>query len=388
MTDYADAAGDRIRVLWLIKGLGPGGAEQLLLMSARVADRERFDLQLAYVRPDKTHLIPEFEALGVTPIRLGSDSTRRGAWLASLRSAMARADVVHVHSPVLAASARLAARTLPLRRRPAVVGTEHNEWTSHRLPTRLLNGLTAPLDAHHWSVSDQVSGTIWAPLRHGYEVLTHGIDTQTADRAVHTKNRARTRELLGIGDDEVLSLTVANLRAHKDYPNLMYAARVALDREPTLRFAAVGQGPLARQMTALHAELGLGDRFLLLGFRRDVGELMAAADFFTLSSAHEGLPVAVMEAFAAGLPVVATSVGGVPSQVTDGEQGLLVPPGDSAALSQAVVTLARDSSLRRGMATAARERSSAYDIRRAVEEQQSRYAALADHRRAPRRVQD
>ena len=69
---------------------------------------------------------------------------------------------------------------------------------------------------------------------------------------------------------------------------------------------------------------------------------MAASDVFTLASAHEGLPVAVMEAFAAGLPVVATAVGGVPEQVVDGREGLLVPPGDHLALAEALVTVARD----------------------------------------------
>ena len=145
----------RPRVLWLIKGLGPGGAEQLLLLAAKVADRERFTYRLAYVRPDKTHLVPEFEALGLTPERLGADGRH---WLADLRRVMSGADVVHVHSPVLAGVARLVARTLP--RRPAVVVTEHNEWSSHRASTRLLNALTTPLDAHHWAVSDQVRETM------------------------------------------------------------------------------------------------------------------------------------------------------------------------------------------------------------------------------------
>jgi glycosyltransferase involved in cell wall biosynthesis len=182
-----------------------------------------------------------------------------------------------------------------------------------------------------------------------------------------------------VSDDEVLSLTVANLRRNKDYPTLLRAARAALDAEPRLRFAAVGQGPLAQEVAALHATLGLGDRFLLLGFRRDVHDLMAAADVFTLSSAHEGLPVAVMEAFAHGLPVVATAVGGLPQQVTDGAQGLLVPPGRPEALADALLTLARDPGMRARMGTAALSRAADYDIRRAVREQEGVYAELAGH---------
>ncbi|MFC7489214.1 MULTISPECIES: glycosyltransferase [unclassified Knoellia] len=373
----APPAGDRPRVLWLVKGLGPGGAEQLLLLAAGVVDRSRFDYRIAYVRADKTHLVPEFEAKGLVPQRLGANASGpalRVAWVADLRRAMADVDVVHVHSPVLASAARLVARTLPASKRPAVVTTEHNEWASHRPPTRLLNGLTAPLDAHHWAVSEQVRETVWTSRREGYEVLIHGIDPDAVSPSPGARERLRSE--LDVASEEVLSLTVANLRHNKDYPNLLQAARTALDTEPRLRFAAVGQGPLVEEVAALHASLGLGDRFLLLGFRRDVHDLMAAADVFTLASAHEGLPVAVMEAFAAGLPVVATEVGGLPHQVTADVEGLLVPPGDSDALAAALVAVARDDDLRQRMGAAARERVSDYDIRHAVAEQEHVYAAL------------
>lgn len=363
----------RIRVLWLVKGLGPGGAEQLLLLSAGVVDRERFDYRVAYVRPDKTHLVPEFEALGFTPERLGA-SGGRTAWVTDLRRAMLEVDVVHAHSPVLASAARVIARTLQASGRPAVVVTEHNEWTSHRTPTRLLNAATTPLDAHHWAVSDQVKDTVWPSRRDGFDVLIHGIDPAAVRPSPDA--RARLRAELGIGDDEVLSLTVANLRHNKDYPNLLRAAVIAHEREPRLRFASVGQGPLVEEMAKLHRTLGLGDAFQFLGFRRDVHDLMAAADVFTLASAHEGLPVAVMEAFAGGLPVVATRVGGLPQQVDDGVEGLLVPAGDAAALADALVTVATDVDLRGRMGAAARERATAYDIRHAVAAQESRYATL------------
>ena len=367
-------AQERIKVLWLIKGLGPGGAEQLLLLSARVADHGAFDYRVAYLRPDKTHLIPEFQALGLTPIRLGSQHTGRLGWLADLRSLLADVDVLHSHSPVLASVARLLTLTFPPRKRAARVATEHNEWTSHRLPTRLANGITGFLDAHNWAVSDQVLATMWRLRRKRSEVLIHGIDTEAE---VHTRARAEVRAELGVPEDAVLSITVANLRKNKDYPNLLRAAKTALATEPRLRFIAVGQGPLETELRALHAELGLGDRFQLLGYRRDIPDLMAAADFFTLGSAHEGLPVAIMEAFAAGLPVVATTVGGVPGQVIHGQHGLLVPPHDDQALAEVLVQLASDDAGRVKMAEAARVRAKDFDIRRAVTEQQRVYAELA-----------
>lgn len=367
----------RIRVLWLIKGLGPGGAEQLLLQAARVVDREQFDYSIAFVRPDKTHLVAEFEALGIPCERLGARATGRSngaAWAAELRSRLATVDVVHVHSPVLAAATRVTARTLPRSRRPHVVTTEHNEWTSHRLPTRLANAATALLDEHTWAVSDEVRRTVWSPLRERFEVLVHGIDPQSLDLGI--PDRGETRAALDIAGDEVVSLTVANLRRNKDYPNLLAAAEKAVAIEPRLRFFAIGQGPLEAELHALYARSGLGDRFTFLGYRRDIPAVMAAADVFTLSSAHEGLPVTIMEAFAMGLPVVATAVGGIPQHVRDGVEGRVVPPGDARALAEALVQVAQDEDLRSRMSVAARARVPDYDIRRAVRVQEDRYRAL------------
>ena len=148
----------------------------------------------------------------------------------------------------------------------------------------------------------------------------------------------------------------------------------------TIRFVAVGQGPLADEIRSRRDALGLGDRFVMLGYRDDAPRLMAAADLFVLASSHEGLPVAVMEAFALGVPVVATAVGGVAEAVTDGESGLLVAPGDPTALAEAILR-ATDPVLRAHLAAgadAAAERFSSAVSVRAIEET---YVAAVDRRR-------
>ena len=371
MAGGSAARNAKLRVLWLIKGLGPGGAEQLLLLSAKVADHERFDYRVAYVRPDKTHLVGEFEELGISPQRLGSNRRGRFGWVADLRRAVGEVDVVHVHSPVLAAVARVLSRTLPRTRRPAVVTTEHNEWTSHRVPTRVANALTSPLDAHTWAVSEQVRNTVWPWRRKHFEVLIHGIDVGSVEPDPDA--RARVRSDLGVADDEVLGITVANLRRNKDYPNLLRAAKRANELEPRVRFIAVGQGPLADDIATQHTELGLGQVLQLLGYRRDISALMNASDMLVISSIHEGLPVVLMEAFAHGLPVVATTVGGIPQAVTDGQEGFLVPPSDSEALADALVEVAKDAERRRTMGAAAFRRAADFDIRSAVAAQQAKY---------------
>lgn len=365
-----------IRVLWAIKGLGVGGAEQLLASSAKVADHERFRFDTAFIRPDKQQLVPTLEAAGVTTHLLGAGRRKSWTWPAELRRLMAGADVVHSHSPLVASLARLAALTLPRSRRPVLVSTEHNVWGNFSWPTRLLNAATCLMDAQRWSVSRQVRRSMWGRLGKGAPVLVHGIiqGTTAPDPSV----RATIRESLGLPADAVVTITVANLRREKDYPTLLRAGKIALAENPSLVMLAVGQGPLSSEIADLHRTLGLGDRFRLLGFRTDVPDLLAASDLMVMSSLTEGLPVSIMEAMSQGLPIVATAVGGVPEAVTDGRNGLLVPSGSPEALADAIGRVAGDDVLRARLGRAALEAGKAFDIRDAVAVQQAAYERLVN----------
>jgi len=176
-------------------------------------------------------------------------------------------------------------------------------------------------------------------------------------------HRDAVRAELGIGPDEIVAGTIANFRAQKDYPNLLAAARLLVDRGWPGRIVAIGQGPLEEEMRARHTALGLGDRVLLLGQRDDAVRVLAACDLFTMASDNEGLPVALMEALALGLPVAATRVGGIPEAVTDGVEGLLVPPTSPEALADAIATIAGDRELRAAMAANAARAGERFDIR-------------------------
>ena len=172
-------------------------------------------------------------------------------------------------------------------------------------------------------------------------------------------------------------LTVANLRPVKDYPNLFAAARIVLDREPNVRFFAVGGGRLEDELHAMQRTLGLGHRFQLLGLRSDATRLMAGADLFVLPSRDEGYPVAVMEAMTLGLPVVATGVGGVPEAVRDGVEGFIVPTGSPEPLAEAIIRVARDPDLRARMARASGARGLDYDIGRTTQTMEAIYRDVA-----------
>ncbi len=380
MPDMAMGQQAPIRVLWLTKGLGPGGAERLLVSFAAVADRERFDLRAAYLLPWKDHLVAELATLGVPAVCLDGRREVDPRWLHRLRKLVrtARIDVVHAHSPLVAALARPALRARPRRDRPALMGTEHNMWSSHHPATRWANRLTLPLENVTIAVSDEVRASMPSRLGRRAEVVIHGVDVD----AILSRRREReaARAELGVHSDQLLVATVANLRANKDYPTMLRAARRLADAGEPVRFVSVGQGHLAEQLEGERHRLGLGERFRFLGYREDPVRVLVAADVFCLSSRFEGLPISLLEAMAAGLPVVATRVGGVPAVVTDGREGRLVAPGDPAGLAAAVAEL-RDPGLRGRCAAAAAERVRAFGIDRAVQRQQELYERLAASRR-------
>lgn len=359
-------------MLWLTKGLGPGGAERLLLSFAQKADHDRFDLHAAYLLPWKDHLVDELTSAGVDVHCLDGSKPWDLRWLTRLRRLLVeqRFDVVHHHSPLVAAQARLLIRSLPKDRRPRSITTEHNLWGSHNRLTRALNHRTITGDEHVFAVSEQVRDSMAPEVRDRAEVLLHGVDVDAI--AARRSERAAARAEHGLGDDDVVVVSVANLRANKDHATMLRAARRLVDDGVPVTFLSVGQGPLEDELRAVKDELGLGDRFRFLGYQADPVRVLAAGDLFCLSSRYEGLPIALLEAVAMGLPAVSTAVGGVPAAVTDGVEGRLVQAGDPDRLAGAIAELV-PTEVRHDVAARARARAASFDITAAIDRQQEVY---------------
>lgn len=362
-----------VRVLHVVKGLGPGGAERLLVSMAAVADPAAVHHEVAYLLGGKHHLVAELDALGArTHLVAGRRGMADPRWPLRLRSLAREFDVVHLHSPAVAALARPVLRTM--RPRPVVVSTEHNLWGSHGRLTRLANAVTLPLDRVRWAVSQEVVASVWGPWRAKTEVLVHGVPLGALQ--ARQGERADARRQHGWKDDDVVVAIVANLRANKDYPTLFAAAALARAEEPLLRFVSVGQGPLEEELRGRLASHSLGDRFVMLGYEADPASVLVGADVFTLSSRHEGLPISLLEAMALGLPPVVTRVGGNAEVVTHDVDGLLVPSGDPAALATAYLRLARSPGERTRLARAAALRVQDFDIARTARIVEARYRSL------------
>lgn len=367
----------KTNVLWLIKGLGPGGAENLLLAAARMRDREQFDYEVGYLLAWKDALVPALEGHGVVSHCFDVRDERDLRWLRRLRKLLRskRFHVVHVHSPYVAAMARLVVGTLPRRSRPAIVSTEHNAWTSFKAPTRLANAWTAWMDSATIAVSEEARVSMSRRQRRRCETLVHGIDIDQV--AAFRKGRQDVRREFGLSDSCVVVGTVANYHPKKDWPNLLHAARIVADSGADVKFLAVGQGPLQTDVEALHRELNLESTVTLTGFRPDAVRVMAACDIFVMGSKWEGLPVALMEATALGLPIVATAVGGIAEHFAKPGDAILVPAESAMELAQAVLRVAQDASLRESLAESSKAHAADFDAGRAQRRIEAIYRKVA-----------
>jgi glycosyltransferase involved in cell wall biosynthesis len=154
--------------------------------------------------------------------------------------------------------------------------------------------------------------------------------------------RGELRRELGLAPETPLVGIVARLVPFKAHETCLQAGRAVTAARPDVVFLVIGDGERRAALEAMARELGLADRVRFLGWRADLDRLYADLDVVVLTSKNEGSPVALIEAMAAGRPVVSTRAGGVEDVVTDGETGLVVPVGDAAAVGRAILDLVED----------------------------------------------
>jgi glycosyltransferase involved in cell wall biosynthesis len=366
------------RVLWLMKGLGLGGAERLLALMAPKLDPERFEVEVAYLLPWKNAFVPDLERAGIGVTCLDARRTVDPRWVVRLRKLLAarRIDLVHTHSPVPAAAARLL-----VAEQVRLLHTEHNVWDRYRWPTYAANAATYGRNDAVLAVSDGVADSVrrprWLPTASypPVETLLHGVDIDDARRGPEARHAARER--LGLPADVPVIGNVANLTPKKDHATLLDAVVRLRPAHPDLVVLLIGTGPLESDLRERVAQLGIEGNVRFLGMRDDVLDLLSGLDVFVLSSRYEGLPISMLEAMAAEVACVLTRVGGIAEAVADGREGLLVPAGDPEALARALGQALVDPALRRRLGTAARERvQREFSIDRAVRTLEARYTTL------------
>ncbi len=333
-----------------------GGAENAMFMLLESLDRAAWEPTLLLEdAPEIEPLAARAAAIGVpvrrvAPMPLGlGGAARVPAFARSLRSE--RPDVFHAHmtSPVACKWGLTAA---VLARVPVVLGTV--QVGAYEPPNRSaywqLRGLARGVD-RYLAVSREIAAELvdrlgWPAEK--VEVVYNAVDVER----VVAEAPPELREQLGGSETRPLVLTPARLDAQKGHDALLEAAAEV----PEAMFVLAGEGPKRAELEARVAQLGLGDRVRFLGRREDVPALLAACDVFCLPSLYEGSSLAVLEAMAAGIPVVSSAIGGTEELIEDGRSGLLVAPGDAKALAAALRRVLGDADLRRELATKARER--------------------------------
>jgi glycosyltransferase involved in cell wall biosynthesis len=261
--------------------------------------------------------------------------------------------LLHLHLPRAGFYGRFAAKLLSL----PVLYTEHNLWESYVPFSRFLNRITYFLNNHVVAVSDAVQTSIRNHSHYPTDRQTRIYNGIPLYNEIQPDRRFGLRQDIGLHERTIIAGTIANLHPRKGIQFLLYALHHLLDEFPNLHCVIIGRddGEEAN-LRRIVTQLGIENHIHWLGYRPDARHLLPMFDVFVLPSLFEGLPIALLEAMDAGLPVIATRVGGTPEVVVNGETGLLVDPGDVPALAISLRSLLVDSHKREQMGDAGRRR--------------------------------
>jgi glycosyltransferase involved in cell wall biosynthesis len=370
--------GPALHVAYLTEGLAQRGYETVLVAGSIARGEE----SMAYVAERRGVRLASLEDLHreISPLRDLSAVFKLARLIRRERPA-----ILHTHTAKAGAVGRLAALAAGDARPPVIVHTFHGHVLrgyfnplvamGFRLLERWLATFTTTLIAVSPEVRDDLVRLGVAPAEK-FAVVRLGIEL---DERVHEGGELResTRRAVGIPQDALVVGWIGRMTAVKRTDDVLRGFRRLLDRHDDAYLCLVGDGPDRQRLERLAHELGVVRRCLFVGYQEDVAAFYDAMDVLVLPSANEGTPVSVIEAMAAGLPIVATRVGGVPDVVRDGVDGFLVPPGDVEALAERLAELAHDPELRRRLGESGRSYSlGRYRVERLVDDIDRLYRSL------------
>ncbi|NUM55177.1 MAG: glycosyltransferase family 4 protein [Candidatus Hydrogenedentes bacterium] len=382
----------RIRVAHVITRMCKGGAQENTFHTVRLANRERFEVDLisGYTAPGEPSMEDAVRAAGIEIVRVAS-LVRNPSPLRDLRAygeltrifAQRKYDIVHTHTSKAGYLGRIAAAKA---RVPIIVHTPHG----HVFFGYFNAALTALYTMLERNVARKSDRLIELTRRGVEQHLAEGVGTAEQwtsifsgiDLAPFTaaiEHRDATRTKLGIGRDDFVVGGVGRLEPVKGFSYFVQAAHIVAESLPNARFVLAGDGAERKSLESEAKSLGL--RIQFLGIRDDVSELMAAMDVCVVPSLNEGMGRVILEAGAAGTPVVATNVGGIPEVLIETKTGLLVRPRDETGIASAVLSLAADPAQRERLGGAAREHAQQFSIARMVEQIESLYETLIREKR-------
>lgn len=269
-----------------------------------------------------------------------------------------RPTIVHTHTSKAGILGRLAAWLAGV---PIVIHTPHGHvfyghfgsflsWVFVSLERIFARGTSKIITLTELEKRDHLQRSVGRDEQ--FQSVFSGIDVRLYREASERREKKLFR--FGCSDDDTVVGSVGWLTPIKGHQYLVEAIAKLKPQHPTLQCLIIGSGPLQEELMKLAADLGVADAVHFLGFTQDVPACLAAMDFFVLPSLNEGMGRALIEAMAAGLPVVASNVGGIPAVVQEGYTGILIPPGNSAALAEALERYLQSPELAKRMGAAAK----------------------------------
>lgn len=359
----------RLKILQVITPSKLAGAEIFVsLLSRKLAEQgHRVTVACKPIRAVVKRM--ESDGIRVRPMRIGGKVNPLAPILLARLIREEQPDILNTHLTSASLTGSIAGRLC----RVPVVATMHGlgSATCYRLADHII------------SVSDAVKKHLVSQGIRGERITTiyPGIDLEAFSPS--GKGEA-VRAEFGIDDDAVVIGVIAHLTYKKGHHVFLSAAEEVARRAPNAVFVVAGTGPRHRELRAMSETLGLAGRVIFTGFRSDIREVIEAMDVVVLPSiAGEGLPASLIQAMALSKPTIGSRLSGIPEVIEDGASGLLVTPGDTAELADAIVALARDERLRREMGTHARERAeSHFDITTTVESTTALYRKLLSQGRS------
>ncbi|MEZ4617173.1 MAG: glycosyltransferase [Caldilineaceae bacterium] len=320
---------------------------------------------------------------GVTPARSWQSAVQLPVAHARLRRLVKREGIslIHADMPVAGILARLVGKQTGV----PVVYTEHNLIERYHPLTRWVHRATFGWQNCVLTVSDEVQASIQrmgGDRQTTVRTLLNGVPVEQVRREATAL--AQLRAELAIPADHTIVGSVAVFRAQKRLADWLAVAAQVAAHDERVTFLLVGDGPEMATVRARVAALGLTDRVRLPGFRADGRRYLGLMDIYLMSSQFEGLPIALLEAMALGKPVVATTVGGIPEAVTDGQEGLLAAVGAVDALAAAVRRLVASAEERARLGAAGAARVDAhFHLRHRVAAIEATYREILEFTKAP-----
>lgn len=378
----------KTKIIWMIDSLGHGGAERLTLAILERFDRERFDLRVCALQERGGNPVAkDLQKAGIPVDLLNIPTLRHPANLFKITGYLRRhkPQLIHAQLEFSIVLGSLAAKLLGI---PCVTTLhtldnpqENRAYWRYRITLAALKylcdrsiGVSESTRQHHLR-DGNIPGEKIITLYNGIDLSAYKFPTPEAC--------LEKRKELGLAPNSIIAVTVAVLREPKGIQFMLQAMAQLRETNPNLQYLVVGDGEYGPALKEMARSLGLGNRVVFVGQRKDIPEILAVCDFFILPTLTEALPTVLMEAMAARKAMIASNVGGVPEMIQDGVNGRLLPPGDVPALVTACAQLADDSALRNAWGTAGQAIcQEKFNIERQIVSLENLYASLIGTRQS------